>query len=165
MHDRSTVLVIEPDSDLARAVRVRLQAVGFDVVVAFNHREAFDAIAARVPAVIVMDTESVHVDGLTLLRQLRQVRATRWVPVLGFTSCISTNPYRCLGVDAWIDKPYRAEELVGLLEMAMRRRGVRHDSSSNFVRRDAAHIDHQGVGIVADGIPTRTDHAPLTNVR
>jgi chemosensory pili system protein ChpA (sensor histidine kinase/response regulator) len=68
---KNLALVIEDDPDLSEIFAKALQAAGFEVETIQDGKAAQDRLNATVPNVIVLDMHLPHVDGATLLKQIR----------------------------------------------------------------------------------------------
>src|ERR1700681_243739 len=65
------ILIVEDDPDIAALVARYLDKAGFTTERAASGREALQAVAARVPELLVLDLMLPHVDGLEVCRLLR----------------------------------------------------------------------------------------------
>jgi CheY-like chemotaxis protein len=119
MPELKRVLLVE---DSARDVELTLAALGEsrfanEVVVARDGAEALDWLHRRgahagrppgVPAVVLLDLKMPRVDGLEVLRQMRDDATLRAIPVVMLTSSREerdlVESYR-LGVNAYVVKP------------------------------------------------------------
>jgi two-component system alkaline phosphatase synthesis response regulator PhoP len=121
-----TVLLVDDDVDFVTSNKMALENDGFDVLTAYNRREAME-IARNTPidtAVldVVMETPD---EGLVLARELRKNVATRTIPLILLTSLNEVNRkagYKIqfsdndrdetwLPIDRYIDKPVKARDL------------------------------------------------------
>ena len=66
------ILVIDDDRALLRALRVALVAAGHDVTVAPTGQDGLDRAALSAPDVVLLDLGLPDLDGLDVLRRLRQ---------------------------------------------------------------------------------------------
>jgi DNA-binding NtrC family response regulator len=66
------VLIVDDDASSRRLLEVRMRALGCDVALAANGREAQEAIRQDVPALMLLDLEMPRMGGMELLRALRQ---------------------------------------------------------------------------------------------
>ncbi len=118
-----TVLVVEDEAKVARALQEGLQAKGYKVTIASNGVRALAAIASASFDVILLDWLLPGLDGLQVLGALRgrQVRT----PVLLLTARDGVDD-RVQGLDAGADdylvKPFAFPELLARIR-ALRRRG------------------------------------------
>jgi two-component system response regulator QseB len=116
------LLLIEDDLMIGRAVRRGLAMAGFTVDWATDGRSGQAAIANGVYDALVLDMGLPHVDGLTLLEELRSGRDA--VPVL-IISARDAVPDRIAGLNAGADdyllKPFDLDELVARVRALLRR--------------------------------------------
>jgi CheY-like chemotaxis protein/anti-sigma regulatory factor (Ser/Thr protein kinase) len=114
------VLVVE-DSAVNQIVAARsLERCGCCAVVASDGREALAALARRRFDAILMDCQMPVLDGYAATAELRKREARRGAhtPVIAMTAhAMDGDRERCLeaGMDDYISKPMRREELAGLL--------------------------------------------------
>jgi DNA-binding response OmpR family regulator len=64
-------LIIEDDPDLSEIFSVALRGGGFDTEVILDGQLAIERLAGTPPTIIVLDLHLPHVDGVTLLTQIR----------------------------------------------------------------------------------------------
>lgn len=117
----STVLIVEDEPQLARALAINLRARGWQVVVAANGRGALEAAAQRRPDVVVLDLGLPDIDGIDVIAGLRGW--TR-VPIIVLSARQdSADKVDALdaGADDYVTKPFGMEELLARLRAAVRR--------------------------------------------
>jgi two-component system sensor histidine kinase/response regulator len=129
--DRSTaaslrVLVAEDNAVNQRLARRLLEKRGHQVVVAANGREALEAIEAHTFDLVLMDVQMPELDGFEATAALRAKEAGRaWhLPVIALTAhAMKGDRERCLaaGMDGYLRKPIRPQELDDLLELYAKR--------------------------------------------
>lgn len=117
----TSVLVVDDDTYLLRALRITLQAHGYDVVTAADGRSALLAAQQQPPALVILDLGLPDMDGSAVLRKLRG-----WspVPVLVLSARHgSEDKVEALdaGADDYITKPFGLEELLARLRALLRR--------------------------------------------
>jgi two-component system alkaline phosphatase synthesis response regulator PhoP len=148
------VLVVE-DSELAIGLRANLEVEGYEVDVARDGREALRAAREMPPDLMVLDLMLPHVDGLQVLRTLRQEGHD--YPVLLLTARGEESDKVVglkLGADDYVTKPFGLLELLARVEALLRRSrsgspaagarrfgGVEVDPSTRTVTRDGRHVD------------------------
>jgi len=67
----NTALVIEDDQDLSAIFVKALEVAGFQVEAIYDGRLAQDRLTNVTPRVVVLDMHLPHVEGATLLKQIR----------------------------------------------------------------------------------------------
>ncbi len=120
---RPTVLLVDDDPAIRRALSVGLELEGFAVVPASGGRAALAAIGTVAPDAMLLDLTMPDLDGLEVLRQLRA--AGEEVPVCVLSARDEVDD-RVLGLEAGADdyvvKPFAIEEVVARLHALLRRR-------------------------------------------
>jgi DNA-binding response OmpR family regulator len=106
------VLAIDDDENVLKAHRRVLRAAGFTVDVAHSGEEALRLLDAQAYAVVLLDLRMPEMDGITLLRLLREREDV--VPVVLVTGSLTADSAALainLGVSHCLTKPLNAREL------------------------------------------------------
>ena len=101
------VLLVEDDADYAEIYRLRLQADGYDVMVAPDGEAALEMMRRIVPDLVYLDLRMPKLDGFSMLSALRADPATAHVPVIVLTNYDAPELRRQgmeLGVLEWLVK-------------------------------------------------------------
>jgi DNA-binding response OmpR family regulator len=117
------VLLVDDDAAVRRSVAEGLELEGFEVVPASGGRAALAAVEAVTPAAVVLDLTMPDLDGLEVLRRLRD--AGRDVPVCILSARDEVDDrVRGLevGADDYVVKPFALEEVAARLHALLRRR-------------------------------------------
>ena len=77
------ILIVEDTTDLAAVIQRELEAAGYQVLLAQNGSTALDLHQQNQPDLVILDWMLPGLDGLAVLRQLREVAIT---PVLMLTA-------------------------------------------------------------------------------
>lgn len=117
----TTILVIDDEPQIVRALRTTLQASGYDVVSAGRGDEGLSLAAAEQPALIVLDLGLPDMDGAEVIRRLRS-----WsqVPVIVLSVREEQDDKvgaLDAGADDYVTKPFDVEELLARLRATLRR--------------------------------------------
>lgn len=116
-----TILVVDDDPKIVALVRAYLVNAGYEVVTAHDGHQALEAVAARRPALVVLDLMLPELDGMEVTRRLRE---TSDVPIVMLTARGATaDRVRGLrqGADDYLAKPFAPSELVARVETVLRR--------------------------------------------
>ena len=115
MNASKTILVVDDNADILAVVSTILEKKGYDVECASNGPELFQLLEENKPALILLDIMLPQVDGLELLRQLKEDPKTSSIPVILLTA---KGQYRDvllgykLGTDYYISKPFTGAQLI-----------------------------------------------------
>ena len=118
----TAVLVVDDDPHLLRALRITLQAHGYDVSTAADGRTALLKARHEPPSVVILDLGLPDLDGTAVIRELRGWSS---VPVLVLSARHgSEDKVQALdaGADDYITKPFGLDELLARLRAVLRRR-------------------------------------------
>jgi DNA-binding response OmpR family regulator len=122
-----TILLVEDEAELARLVVRELHAAGYRVDHAADGPQALQLFAETAPDLVVLDWMLPGLDGLEVLRRVRQ---TSPVPVLMLTAR-AEEVDRVIGLevgaDDYLTKPFGTRELIARIRALLRRHERLHD--------------------------------------
>lgn len=116
-----TILLVEDARDLAQVLARELEANGYQVTLASTGEQALRVHASVHPALVILDWMLPGMDGLEVLRRLRQVSPT---PVLMLTARGEETDRVVgleLGADDYLTKPFSMRELIARVRAQLRR--------------------------------------------
>jgi len=77
-----TVMIVDDDDELHLLYGLYLRGASYEILEAFNGKEAFSLLEKSRPDVIVLDMIMPEMDGETFLRQLRGMDTLNQIPVI-----------------------------------------------------------------------------------
>lgn len=110
---RQLVLIVEDNADVAEYMTMQLKA-RYRLVIAHDGMEGLEKATQLVPDIIVTDVMMPRMDGYELCQAVKQSEVLNHIPVIMVTAKTSQEDKLRglqLGVDAYIYKPFDAEEL------------------------------------------------------
>ena len=117
------VLLVDDDAAIRRAVAAGLELEGFCVVAASGGRAALEAAERIKPAVVLLDLTMPDLDGLEVLRRLREAGDQVPVCVLSARDEVDERVQGLqAGADDYVVKPFALEEVAARLHALLRRR-------------------------------------------
>ena len=117
------ILVVDDEASVVEVVSLYLKREGFAVRVARDGRSALTAIQEELPALVVLDLMLPEIDGLEIIRRLRD-NPTTDIPVIMLTARQQETDriYGLeLGADDYVTKPFSPAELVSRVKAVLRR--------------------------------------------
>jgi PAS domain S-box-containing protein len=113
------ILIVDDSENNRKFISALLKRSGFDVKEAGNGQEAIDCFKSWRPHAILMDMRMPVVDGYEATRKIKTDEGGSAVPVIAVTASafeVAKEEVRASGADAYLRKPFRAEELYALLQ-------------------------------------------------
>lgn len=118
-----TILVVEDEASIAEVVSLYLKRADYNVQIASNGKQAMNILERQPPDFVILDLMLPEVDGLSLIRWLRE-RSN--VPVIMLTARreeIDRIAGLEMGADDYVVKPFSPQELVSRVRAVFRRLG------------------------------------------
>jgi two-component system response regulator MtrA len=116
------IIYVEDDDLAGELVRDVLTQAGHLVGVIGNGTLAFETIAFKKPDLVILDRSLPGMQGVEILKRLRQMPATYLTPVLMLTGKrgeASADEAMAAGADDYLMKPFQPEDLVQRVEAAL----------------------------------------------
>jgi CheY-like chemotaxis protein len=115
------ILLVEDNITLLENIAFELQIRDYDVVQAESGKSALDmlGLATHLPDVIISDIAMPDLNGYDLLEKLRKDPTLADIPVIFLTAFDSPNAVMLaeeLGVDDYLVKPIKPEDLIAAIE-------------------------------------------------
>ena len=118
------VLVVDDTPENLDLVRLALESIGCEVMVATSGARALETVQRQRPALILLDVNMPGMDGFETCRRLRLDKTTRAIPVIFLTARDASDDivegFRAGGID-YIVKPFRKEEVLARVRTQVER--------------------------------------------
>ncbi len=119
---KARVLVVDDAKPIVMVIDTNLRLAGYDVLTAYNGREALQAIREHRPDCVILDIMMPEMSGWEVLEEVRadpEIAKTQimMLTALGDDSDISRG-YE-LGVDMYLTKPFEPDELIEFVERVL----------------------------------------------
>ena len=117
---KKKILVVDDEEDVARALKIRLKANGYHVVLASDSVQAFSMANKEKPNLIILDIMIPGGGGFVVAERLKQSTATHHIPII-FLTGISGGEERAykVGASGYLMKPYHPEKLLETIHNAL----------------------------------------------
>ena len=130
MNDNARILLVDDDPSLLKMLEIRLQREGYRVKTADGGPSALAALPGFRPQLVITDMRMDGMDGLNLFDAIRAKEPT--LPVIVLTAH-GTIPDAVdatqRGVFAYLTKPFEKDQLIDMIERALRLFGERTETS------------------------------------
>lgn len=115
------VLVVDDEPPIRRFLRTSLAVNGYDVIEAENGAKGLDEMRRNAPDLLVLDLGLPDMDGLEVIRRLRDGGDVRPIIVLSSRDDEAGKVEALdLGADDYVTKPFGVDELLARIRTAMR---------------------------------------------
>jgi DNA-binding response OmpR family regulator len=150
------ILVCDDDRDIVSALKIYLTAEGYEVLEAYNGKQALEAVAVQEVHLILMDLMMPEMDGITATAKLRE---TSNIPIIMLTAK-SEDGDKVLGLnigaDDYITKPFNPIEVVARVKSHLRRYtrlgGIQMPGSAR-IEVGSVCLDDESKQVTVDGEP------------
>jgi two-component system KDP operon response regulator KdpE len=127
------VLVVDDDRAIRRLLRTSLGAHGYQVFEATSGQEALDGVIAHRPDLIILDLGLPDLDGVEVIRQLRE-----WSQIPIVVLSVREHEHDKIkaldaGADDYLTKPFGAGELLARLRVALRHQQTQPNEAAIFL--------------------------------
>jgi two-component system, OmpR family, alkaline phosphatase synthesis response regulator PhoP len=112
---KKKILVIDDMPNVVTMLKARLETWGYEVIVAFNRRQALASAYAEKPDLILLDIVMPSGGGYSIFTRLRMSPPTRSIPVIFLTGKdrpVDVSRAHQLGTQYYVKKPYKPEALL-----------------------------------------------------
>ena len=119
--DKTYILVIEDDQNIAQIIRLYLEKEGFEVQIAPNGDAGLDLFKKRPPNLVLLDIMLPGMDGWQVCREIRKISS---IPIIMLSAKDETFDKVLgleLGADDYITKPFEPKELIARIKAVQRR--------------------------------------------
>jgi two-component system, OmpR family, KDP operon response regulator KdpE len=152
---KASVLVVDDEEQIRRAVGRALTARDYDVSEAEDGEGALTIAAASQPDLVVLDLNLPGMDGLEVCKQLRR-RSLVPILVLSVREDESDKVAALdLGADDYLTKPFGTEELMARVRALLRRAETQDGPRPLLFRTDDLEIDLDAHRVVRKGSEVR----------
>lgn len=124
------ILVIDDDKSLSRVIGYQLENSGYDVKVVNRGSEGLDLFKNRTFDIVVTDIQMPDLSGIDVLEEIRKVDRNMVVILITAYGSIDNALEACrLGADDYLTKPFGQEQLLFVIEKAVRLRELQKENT------------------------------------
>lgn len=115
----ATILTVDDSASMRQMLAFTLRSAGHEVVEACDGVDGIEKAKEQQVDAMIVDVNMPRMDGLTMIRDLRQVPAYAHTPMLVLTTESGTDKKmagREAGATGWMVKPFQPEQLLQTLQ-------------------------------------------------
>lgn len=116
------ILVVDDSETVRQVLQMTLANAGFDVVEAEDGIDALSKLSGAQVDMLITDLNMPNMDGLDLIKRVREAGAHRFTPIVMLTTESSEEKKlagREAGASGWIVKPFKPEQLLKVVKMVL----------------------------------------------
>jgi DNA-binding response OmpR family regulator len=122
MGQKKKILIVDDERDIVKALMIRLQGAGYEVVTAFDGAQGVFMAHKEKPDLIILDIRMPAGNGFSVAQRLKRSMHTFTIPVIFLTGSPEKNAEEkamALGARFYVKKPYDPEELLDAIKRAL----------------------------------------------
>ena len=116
---KTRILVVDDEKDLVEGLSLRLDAMGYEVISAYDGQEALSKAQNESPDLIILDLMLPKMDGYHVARLLKFDESYKDIPIIMLTARGQSQDrqqgFNC-GANAYMVKPFDSKELIAEIE-------------------------------------------------
>ncbi|APX65173.1 response regulator [Sphingomonas sp. gentR] len=120
----ASILTVDDSASLRMAIRIALTGAGYTVTEAADGAEGLAKATGTRFDLIVTDLNMPNMDGLEMIRALRQQPAQAGVPIIFLTTESDDSmkaQAKAAGATGWLVKPFQPEQLIRVAQKVLAR--------------------------------------------
>lgn len=112
-----TILSVDDSASVRQMVKLTLSGAGYRVVEAGDGKEGLSKARESTVDMVVTDLNMPHLDGISLIRELRALATYKGVPMILLTTESDgqkKQEAKAAGATGWITKPFQPDQLLSV---------------------------------------------------
>jgi DNA-binding response OmpR family regulator len=114
-----TVLVVDDDPFIVKLISINLEARDYSVLTAGDGKEGLISALKNDPDLILLDLMMPVMNGLEMLKELRQVSDVPVIIVSAYGNPDTVEEARELGIECFLSKPFKIEGMVDTIDIIL----------------------------------------------
>lgn len=158
MAAKASILVVDDERDLSELLSYNLRKSGYEVHLASTGRAALDAIAQRMPNLVLLDVMLPELSGTEVASRLRSNPATANLPIIMLTAKgeeVDQLVGLTVGADDYIPKPFSMKVLLARIEAVLRRTQRATPTETRGVQVGGVEVNLETHECAVDGQPVK----------
>ena len=114
------IRAVDDSPTVRQVLQLSLEEAGYKVVAATDGEDALKKLELDCVDLIVTDLDMPRMDGINLIRQVRNRPGNRFMPIIMLTSESlpeKKQAGKAAGASGWINKPFRPDQLLAVVRM------------------------------------------------
>ncbi len=111
----ASILIVDDSVSIRQSIRFILEQNGYTVLEASDGQEGLNTLSEQKVQLIITDVNMPNMDGLTMVKKVRESASNKFVPILVLTTESQGSVVKegkKAGATGWIVKPFNNEKLI-----------------------------------------------------
>ncbi len=129
------ILIVDDEKDIVEFIQYNLEQEGFQVIAAYNGKEAIEIIREK-PDLVILDVMMPGLDGYEVCKKIRKNDKYKNIPILFLTAKSSEQDEvhgLDLGADDYIAKPVSIKKLIARIKSNLRQSDTNSNADTNRI--------------------------------
>ncbi|MDT8441440.1 MAG: response regulator [Desulfuromonadales bacterium] len=116
------IMIVDDSPTVLQVLRLTLHNAGFETIEAVDGQDALHKLAGQKIDMMITDLNMPNLDGIDLIKAVREKAATRFVPIVMLTTESAEEKKqqgKAAGATGWIVKPFKPEQLLKVVSMVL----------------------------------------------
>ncbi|MFA7288355.1 MAG: response regulator transcription factor [Melioribacteraceae bacterium] len=147
------ILLVDDEKDIVEFLQYNLEQEGFEVITAYDGKEAIDKMVLN-PDLVILDVFMPKMDGYEACSKIRLMEEHKTTPVIFLTAKSSETDEihgLNLGADDFIQKPISPKKLIARVKSNLRKIDTLTSTDSNIIAIGPLVIDREQYVVLLDG--------------
>jgi two-component system, chemotaxis family, chemotaxis protein CheY len=117
-----TIITVDDSASVRQMVSFTLKDAGFGVIEAKDGQDALAKMSGREIHLVITDLNMPALDGLGLIKVLRNMPAFKFIPIIMLTTESQMEKKQAgkfAGATGWIVKPFQPEQLIAVVKKVL----------------------------------------------
>lgn len=118
-----TILIADDSESIREVVSFTLANAGYSVLQGIDGKDALKHLTGADIHLVITDLHMPHLDGISLIKEIRARAAYQYVPILLLTTesqASKKEEAKAAGATGWIIKPFVQDKLLAIVEKLIR---------------------------------------------
>ena len=118
-----TIMSADDSPSMRQMVSFTLKEAGYEVVEACDGQDALTKLKTKKIDMLITDLNMPKIDGIELIRQVRQMPEYKFIPVIMLTTESDSNKKaegKAAGATGWLVKPFNPPQLTAVVKKVLR---------------------------------------------
>lgn len=116
MIDKKQILVVDDEAEIIKAIKIRLEQIGYKVLAAYDGQKALNKARKSKPDLIILDLMLPKMDGFETYKALKADGATKHIPIIAYTAqspeVVVEKGMEALNIVDFVLKPFDTQVLL-----------------------------------------------------